>query len=66
MALRGRRFGMAVLDGLGGPSYRTSECGRVRYILPHRFADVQSDFAGACQLLHFSATNGYRSPKREF
>ena len=22
---------MAVLDGLGGPSYRTSECGRVRY-----------------------------------
>ena len=31
MALRGRRSGMAVLDGLGGPSYKTSVCDRVQY-----------------------------------
>ena len=33
MALRGRRSGMAVLDGLGGPSYKTSVCDRVQYSL---------------------------------
>ena len=33
MALRGRRSGMAVLDGLGGPSYKTSVCDRVQYIV---------------------------------
>ena len=33
MALRGRRSGMAVLDGLGGPSYKTSVCDRVQYKL---------------------------------
>ena len=51
MALRGRRSGMAVLDGLGGPSYKTSVCDRVQYrtgILPvfsrHRPEACAADF----------------------
>ena len=31
MALRGRRHWLAI-DGLGGPSYKTSDCDRLRYI----------------------------------
>ena len=30
MALRGRRHWLAI-DGLGGPSYKTSDCDRLRY-----------------------------------
>ena len=41
MALRGRRSGMAVLDGLGGPSYKTSVCDRVQYRSRHCLLGIQ-------------------------
>ena len=44
MALRGRRHWLAI-DGLGGPSYKTSDCDRLRYNAGHHQAALESFLA---------------------